>query len=289
VLLDTDIGSDVDDAFALAYLLAQKRCRLLGITTVTGDPEKRAALASVLCTVAGRDIPIHAGSPLPLLVDQKQMLAPQAESLARWPHQASYPASSAVEFLRQAIRAHPGQVTLLCIGPLTNIGLLFSVDPEIPSLLKALVLMCGSFTRDAQKARAVEWNARVDPHAAAIVYRARPPVHRSIGLDVTLRVEMPADEVRALLDRPLLRPVLDFAEIWFRKSPTIVFHDPLAAVTLFEPEVCAFERGNASIVLGQPATAGMTLWTPSGQGAHEIAVKVQPAAFFKAYFEVFGA
>ncbi len=169
LLLDTDIGSDIDDALALAYLLAQKRCRLLGITTVTGEPGKRAALASVLCRVAGRDIPIHAGSPVPLLVGQRQPVAQQAEALARWTHQPSWPAATAVEFLRQEIRRHPGQVTMLCIGPLTNIGLLFTVDPEIPSLLKALVLMCGSFTPAGQKARAVEWNAQVDPHAAAIV------------------------------------------------------------------------------------------------------------------------
>jgi inosine-uridine nucleoside N-ribohydrolase len=221
------------------------------------------------------------------MVDQKQQLAPQAESLRRWKHQPAYPPSTAVEFLRQVVRKHPGQVTLLGIGPLTNIGLLFSIDPEIPSLLKALVLMCGSFTAEGQQARPVEWNARVDPHAAAIVYRARPPVHRSIGLDVTMRGEMTADEVRPLLQKPLLRPVLDMAETWFRTSRSIVFHDPLAAVTIFEPGICSYQRGDAAIILEQPAAAGMTVFRPSAQGAHEIAAAVQPPAFFKAFFEVF--
>ena len=289
LLLDTDIGSDIDDALALAYLLAQKRCRLLGVTTVTGEPDRRAALASALCRVAGRDVPIHAGSPAPFLVAQRQPVAPQAEALARWPHQASWPAGTAVEFLRQEIRRHPGEVTLLGIGPLTNIGLLFTVDPEIPSLLKALVLMCGAFTAEGQRARAVEWNAQLDPHAAAVVYRAPVPVHRSIGLDVTLRVSLSADEVRPRLDRPLLRPVLDFAEIWFRRTTSLVFHDPLAAVTLFEPGVCAFERGTVTVDIGNSPAAGTTAWTPTAGGIHEIATAVQPAAFFASFFGVFGA
>ena len=67
VLLDTDIGSDIDDAICLAYLLAKPECELLGITTVSGEPEKRAMLASAICRTAGRDIPIFPGAPLPLL------------------------------------------------------------------------------------------------------------------------------------------------------------------------------------------------------------------------------
>ena len=70
VLLDTDIGSDIDDAVALAYLLKQPRCDLLGVTTVTGEPTKRAMLADAICQAAGRtDIPIHVGTEAPLLVD----------------------------------------------------------------------------------------------------------------------------------------------------------------------------------------------------------------------------
>src|SRR5512143_1335637 len=78
LLLDTDIGSDIDDAVCLAYLLANDRCELLGITTVTGEPQKRACLASALCAVAGKHVPICSGSPLPLLIPQRQTEAPQA-------------------------------------------------------------------------------------------------------------------------------------------------------------------------------------------------------------------
>ena len=77
ILLDTDIGTDVDDAVCLAYLLSHPDCELLGITTVTGEAEKRASLASVLCQVAGRDIPIYPGAELPLRGEQRQPIAPQ--------------------------------------------------------------------------------------------------------------------------------------------------------------------------------------------------------------------
>ena len=80
-VLNPDIGSDIDDALCLAYLLRQPACELVGITTVTGQPVERAMLASAVCRAAGRDnIPIRAGAAKPLLVEQLQPVAPQAEA-----------------------------------------------------------------------------------------------------------------------------------------------------------------------------------------------------------------
>src|SRR5688500_2376548 len=96
LLFDTDIGSDIDDALALAYLLREPRCELLGITTVTGEPEERARMADAVCRAAGRvDVPIHAGAGVPFLVPQKQPEAPQKRALAQWPHRERFPAGSA--------------------------------------------------------------------------------------------------------------------------------------------------------------------------------------------------
>ena len=220
ILLDTDIGSDIDDAVALAYLLAKPGCELLGITTVSGEPDRRAMLASVLCKVAGREIPIFPGAANPLHVSPRQPQAQQAVALARWDHDTEFEGGRAVEFLRQTIRAHPGEVTLLAIGPLTNIALLFAADPEVPLLLKELVIMGGLFDPSRARSRRGgkwEWNIHCDPHAAAMVYRTPLPEFRSVGLDVTTRVTMPANEVRERFQAPLLRPVLDFAEVWFRE------------------------------------------------------------------------
>jgi purine nucleosidase len=287
ILLDTDIGSDIDDAVALAYLLAHPQAELLGITTVSGEVHKRAMLASALCKAAGKDIPIFPGRDEPLLVQQRQDDAKQAAALDRWPHASHYPSGQAVPFLIETIRAHPGQITLLAIGPLTNVAALLAADPEIPSLLKGLVLMCGIFTNRIPGVGPLEWNALLDPHATAITYHHAFPVHRSIGLDVTCQVTMKADEVRQRFQAPLLRPVLDFAEVWFQQFELLTFHDPLAAVTLFDDSVCTFERGQVEVELLSRQLAGMTHWTPDPGGPHEVALSVNPDRFFEQYFSVF--
>ena len=287
ILLDTDIGSDIDDAVCLSYLLANPACELLGITTVTGEAVLRAQMASALCRVAGQDVPIYPGVETPLLVEQKQKAARQAAALGRWPHQEKFPGGQAVEFLRRTIHQNPGEVTLLTIGPLTNIALLLASDPEIPRLLKRLVMMCGIFTNRMPGAGPLEWNALVDPHATAIVYHSPVSLHRSIGLDVTLQVTMPADEVRRRFQHPRLHPVLDFAEIWFQEASQVTFHDPLAATTIFDSDICAFQRGRVEVELASQKVNGLTYWTADPAGPHEVAVGVDPAAFFAHYFSFF--
>jgi inosine-uridine nucleoside N-ribohydrolase len=288
VLLDTDIGSDIDDAVCLAYLLAHPECELLGITTVSGEPEQRAMIASVLCTLVGKQVPTYPGTADPLLVPQRQTRAQQAAALDRWPHEREFPRGQAIEFLRQTIRAHPGEVTLLAIGPMTNVALLFAADHEIPSLLKALVLMCGVFTNQLPRVGPLEWNALLDPHATAMVYRAPVAIHRSLGLDVTCQVRMDAAEVRERFRAPLLRPVLDFAEVWFNERPEITFHDPLAATTIFDSQICAFTRGSVDVELASPRLAGLTHWQANTEPApHQVALEVDSTRFFENYFSVF--
>ncbi len=288
VLLDSDIGSDIDDAICLAYLLAKPECDLLGITTVSGEPEKRAMLASAICKAAGRDeVPIFPGAPLPLLVAPHQPQAQQATALERWPHETHFPEGRAIVFLRDTIRSHPGEVTLLAIGPMTNIALLFALDPEIPRLLKGFYMMIGAFTQGIVfTGMRYEWNALNDPHATAIVYNARPPIHRSVGLDVTLQVQMDAAEVRQRFQTPLLRPVLDMAEVWFQTRPEVTFHDPLAAVSIFDEQVCTYERGQVEVELTSAYLPGMTYFHKKDNGPHEVATTVSPERFFQEYFNV---
>lgn len=285
ILYDTDIGSDIDDAVCLAYLLANPACDLLGITTVTGDTVKRASLASVLCKIAVKSIPIHPGRRESLLTEQKQPHVPQAAALEKWKHDTEFSQGEAISFLRQTIRAHPGEIILLGTGPMTNIAALFAADEEIPRLLKGLVIMCGVFL---QHNSGLEWNALVDPTATAITYRAAPPFHRSMGLDVTTKVIMPADEVREKFQAPLLRPVLEFAEIWFQHAKTLTFHDPLAAATIFDDGICGYETGNVEIELKSDRMQGATLWYPKAPGGrHQVATSVDPQRFFDHFFGFF--
>jgi len=289
VILDTDIGLDIDDAFCLAYLLAQPQCELLGITTVGYEADKRAMLASVLCKVAGKHIPIFPGAEEALLIPQMQIGALQAAALTRWDHDEDFPHGQAIEFLRHTIREYPGEVILLTIGPLTNIGLLFRTDPEIPSLLKGLVMMCGIFTNRLAGIGPREWNASCDPHATAIVYQTTTSIHRSIGLDVTCQVTMKATQLTDKLSPNLLKPVLDFAGIWFQQSKrdTVYFHDPLAATTIFDDQICVFHRGSVEVELTSERWKGITSWKPGDSEKHEVALEVNSERFFDHYFSVF--
>jgi inosine-uridine nucleoside N-ribohydrolase len=289
VLLDTDIGTDVDDAVALAYLLARPDCELLGITTVTGQARERAALASVLCQAAQQPgIPIYPGAEVPLQGEQRQPVAQQAAVLPRWTHQAEFPQGHAVDFLRQTIRAHPGEVVLLTIGPLTNAAQLFQSDPEIAGLLKALVIMGGCFDPQSPECQRTEWNVGGDPAASEIVYRAPVRAHRSLGLNVTQKVVMGAEAVRAQFTAPLLRPVLDMAEIWFAQFfPAITFHDPLSAAVVFDETLVGWARGR--VTFDSAREPGRTFWQPGGvEAPHEVAVSVDPARYFEHFFHVLG-
>jgi len=273
VLFDTDIGSDIDDAVCLAYLLRQPRCELMGVTTVTGEPVKRAMLASAVCQAAGRDdVPIHPGTEDPLIMPIRQAVPQQAERLSKWPHRKDLMPNSAIEFMRQVIHAHPNEITLLAVGPMTNVGLLFAADPKIPSLLKQLVLMCGVFTTQIPHSPHREWNAWGDAHATAIVYAAPVKPHLSVGLDVTLQCRMMADEVRKRFKAPPLNVVVDLAEVWFRRADRITFHDPLAATLIFEPDICQYAEGKVDVELASPRLRGMTHWrTNTRDKPHKIA------------------
>ena len=288
ILLDTDIGTDVDDAICLAYLLANPNCELMGITTVTGESEKRAMLASSLCKIAGKDISIYPGIEKPLIIEQLQKKAQQATALDKWVHEKKFPKGEAINFMRRVIRKNQGEIILLTIGPLTNIGLLFTVDPEIPALLKGLVTMAGKFDLNAPAYSNVEWNAMGDYHATEIVYRANAPFHKSIGIDISSRVTMDSNEFKEICNHKLLLPVLDFSKIWFEEWDMITFHDPLAASIIFNDSICQFENGLVTIELEKEKERGLTRWHPGHENnKHEAAVDVNKEKFFEEYLSVF--
>lgn len=283
ILLDTDIGSDIDDAECLAYLLCQPRCELLGITTVSGEPAERARIADALCQAAGRQVPIHVGAAQPLEGEQLQPLAQQKPRLCHWPHQTAFP-EDAVAFLREQIHRHPGEVTLLAIGPLTNLARLFLEDPQAPGLLKGLVLMSGAFFAGQQALHPQgEWNVRCDPKAAQVVYAAAPAGRQlSVGLDVTMQVSMGQEELRRRFTSPVLRAVEDFSTLWFAQRENTNLHDPLTAVALFDPAVCGYRQGQVQLA------GAVTGFLPDTQGPHRVAETVDAPRFFREYLTVTG-
>jgi inosine-uridine nucleoside N-ribohydrolase len=250
---------------------------------------ERAMLASAVCKRAGRNVPIYPGAVDPLLLIQRQPVAQQAAALTPWPHETVFPQGEAVEFLRRTIRKCPGEIVLLTIAPLTNIGLLFAVDHEIPRLLKGLVMMCGRFFGPVPKGYSpIEWNAVVDAHASAIVYRSPVPLHRSIGLDVTSQVAMSPDEFRSTFrDIPLFGPIMEWVEIWFKDWPSTTFHDPLAAATIFEPGLCTYRTGTVTIDLEAGDNFGLTRFERGpATSPHQVAETVDARRFFDHYTHV---
>ena len=196
--------------------------------------------------------------------------------------------NQAADFLANTIRAHPNEVTLLSIGPLTNVGLLFSTYPDVAELLAGFVMMGGNFDELGPEAQRVEWNVAGDLLASEIAYKAPIRAHRSLGLNVTQQVMMSADDVRQKFTAQLLRPVMDMAEIWFGQFyPFITFHDPLAAATIFEPDLCTYQQGTVKIdTVDMP---GKTIWQPGGsESPHQVAMTVDVDRYFQHFFRVVG-
>jgi purine nucleosidase len=286
LLLDTDIGSDIDDAVALAYLLRQPACDLLGITTVTGDAGGRAELAKALCAAAGRSVPVYPGAEAPLVIPQRQLEAPQTRRLNA--ARGSLPEGSAVEFLREVIRANPGEIDLLAVGPMTNIARLFERDPHIPGLLNSLVLMAGKYSDYPTPWGPTEWNAIVDPHAISRVFAEKDLAITAFGLDITWQVFMePGVVAQYFRGDPLLEMVLDWSEVWFEERKLLHFHDPLAAASLFTPGLCTFDTGDVAVDLQSGPMQGVTEFRRRTGSHHKVAVSVDAEAFFEAYFGVF--
>jgi purine nucleosidase len=287
ILLDTDIGSDVDDSIALSYLLRQPLCELVGITTVSGEPEKRAAIADAVCNAAGRrDIPIHVGVEAPLIVPQNQPVAPHYEALSKWKHDDFGEQNTAIRFLSDSIRSRPGEIILLTIGPLTNIALLFAIDPEIPKLLRGVVGMAGEFF-NPNDGSGKEWNVVCDPEAAAMVFAA-PVDITLIGLDVTTKCQLEQAECISKFEAAggPLSVVAETAKIWFRGAKHATFHDPLAAALIFEPTLCDCVPVKLDVDLRDTTLLGRTTVTPSPESRVKAAQTVNADAFFEHYFRI---
>ena len=292
IILDTDIGTEVDDAITLAYLLANPEAELLGITTVAGEAVERAKLASVLCKIAGKKIPVYPGCENPILTPQIERYAPQKTVLKKWEHDKEFPENRAVAFMQEMIHKYPGEITLICIAPLTNIGLLFAMDPKIPSLLKRIVLMCGSptYTRydgTSETMSAMDKSDLIVLGSKGVIENNEVKEHVTCGLNVTSRLIMKPEEAEKIFHHPLLEPVLDIAREWFKDEERVTFHDPLTAVSLFHEDVCRFERGKLEIETDSRLLSGFTYWRPDENGPHRVAMDVDKELFYQYLFEVF--
>jgi purine nucleosidase len=241
IILDTDIG--VDDAFALAY--AANTQRLLGITTVFGNVAVEQAVknARLFCHKMQIEVPIFRGCSRPLA------LAPTPP--AAWIHGAdglggvfsndfSSEAENAVDFIIRSVNARPGEITLVAIGPLTNIASAINQAPEIIARVKQLVIMGGAFGSDGHAGNVTpfaEFNIWKDPHAADQVLSSALPIVL-IPLDVTHQVLISGEAIRHL-EQPVLeaisRSYLDYS-LQKERFEGMALHDTLTISWLVNPD-----------------------------------------------------
>jgi purine nucleosidase len=269
VFVDTDIGSDLDDALALAYLLANDNCELVGITTTTGDTAQRARLASIVCRHAGASVPIHSGEREPLFGTQRQPDVPQDGALASWSH--SEPAGNdGAAFLVDTVRAAPGEITLLCIAPLSTVGRAILLEPDLCSLLAGVVVMGGNFFNRPDRP-SIEWNLALDAAAARLVFQQAGCPVRTISLDVTHDVAWTKHDLDAAATRsPVLDPVVDLSVAHFARYTHVYLHDPLAAATIFAPDICGYRHG--TVIISGPAEpdAGRSVLNTASNTRHTV-------------------
>src|ERR1019366_3014339 len=189
VFVDTDIGDDIDDALALALLLCSPEVFVVGISTVFGDTYLRARLAAYLLQIyEASGIPVAAGQGQPLLLRHRPSGACQATVL---PTNFTEPLSSlsGPELLIQAAHMYPGQLTLICLGPLTNVALALQQEPHLVSLLRQVFFMGG-----ASRLSRPDWNVRSDAQAAYLFLEARLPT-TMVGLNVTASCHLQRSDV----------------------------------------------------------------------------------------------
>lgn len=236
VLLDTDIGTDIDDAWAVGYALKSPSFELLGVTVTDADTPARARIACKLLERLGRtDVPVAVGR-------QTSAVPPQrVDYQFTWAEdfQTYKPVTTpAVEFLADTIRRNPGEVTLIAVGPLQNIGDLVRLHPDVVPLVKRVVLMSGSVGANAWSAAPVaEWNVKLAIPEAQAVYAARWPL-TIVPLDSTTYVQL-QDRERETLRKagtPLVRALEALLRLWAdNPGSRMTLHDQLAVAEAQHP------------------------------------------------------
>jgi inosine-uridine nucleoside N-ribohydrolase len=291
VILDTDPsagipGADVDDVLAIAFALGSPELFLEGLTVVHGNVELDEAVPSALAALdaLGRpDVAVHAGAARALVRDRAEVTAflrarrddPLAHELWRGvPRPATRRAvrpGRAAEFIVETVMASPGAITLVPVGPLTNVALALLLEPRVAEAVGRIVFMGGNLHCAHPGVAPVEFNVANDPEALHVVLRSGAPL-TMVGLDVTTRTHLTLEQLEAAAgaDTPAARLVRAITEPWIRfvqarrGIPGCWLHDPLAVAVALDPGLVRTERLEVGVELRGEATYGQTLGRRTG-------------------------
>lgn len=295
VIIDTDIGDDIDDAFALLCALANPEFDILGITTVFKNTPQRAKIVKdILKSVGREDIPVFAGIEVPLTgnvikwdyenygSDGKVRVHHYREDMSDY----TYNEGSAVDFILETAKKYPNEVTLIALAPFTNIGEACKKDPKAFALLKEAYIMAGQpFTEYA------EWNVRVDPYSAKTFFESGIDI-TCYPLNVTTKCKLYEKEIERVysIENPAVKNVANMMRVWIesnnpsgelKRYPTM--HDPLCMIGVTKPEVCSYEQMEVKVITEEGQDFGKTKKL-SGGALMKIATEVNVDAFFERYF-----
>ncbi len=269
IIIDTDPG--VDDALAILLALASPEIQLEALTTTQGnvtlETATRNALAVLELANAGQ-IPVAAGSVLPLVQPLRASAHVHGESgvgNARLPEPRTKPvAGHAVDYLIERVMAEPGEISILPVGPLTNIAMALRKEPGFAQAVKQLVIMGGAILEYGNVTPLAEFNIYVDPHAAHIVFHSGIPM-TLIPLDVTHKCLLTQEHLDRLvkIDSPISRFIRDAVEVYLDASFKLGYegsalHDPLTLATIIAPELLTLEEYYVDVDISGGVAMGKT-------------------------------
>jgi purine nucleosidase len=285
IILDCDPGHD--DATAILLARGCPDIELLAITTVAGNQtlEKTTLNARRVCTVANiRDVPIYAGCDRPLrrpLTTAAQIHgASGLDGPVFGPPTVDVADEHAVDYIIGALLASDGDITLVPVGPLTNIATAVRREPGIVQRTREVVLMGGAYTR-GNHTPAAEFNIFVDPEAAAIVFEAGWPL-TMVGLDLTHQAVLPQQVIEeiAAMGTGVGRMVLDMLGSFrenYRRETGLAYppvHDPCAVARVARPDLVRVEEAFVAVETRGRWSSGMTVTDFRGRLGRPMNAKV---------------
>lgn len=277
LIIDTDIGFDVDDGLAIDWVLKQPDIDLTAITIVTPPVDERAMLAKLLVADYGRaDIPVYCGADKALDRDflQKECILFVPEMCLPWKEQIQY---HAVDALYSHLK-HNQKSTILTIGALTNIALLFEHYPDSLNYIEEIITMGGYYHQDVLPSQVPyidEWNIINDPLAAHQVFQSGVPI-KAIGLDVTYKTMVHQEILQSEYFKNLHGSLQIGVTRWLQNMGKVIFHDPLAATLILYPELMQYKQGRVEVLQDGPF---QTVFHPDLSGNVQVATWVDVPAF----------
>ncbi|HUX94246.1 MAG TPA: nucleoside hydrolase [Bacteroidales bacterium] len=283
IIFDCDLGSDIDDAFALGLILASPEFEVLGIVMDHGLTDKRAQVAAKMLYLTKReDIPIVVGRKTNQVVGGNTPAEYSGQYYWAEGFSKVKPVSkSAPDFIIETLKKYPGEVILITVGPVTNIGDVLKKDPDALKLAKHVYSMFGSFyagygtEEEINPIPTEEWNVRGDSEASKLLVGSNAKI-TYCGLDVTTRVWFDKDLQFRLLMRqsPLTDALCGLTMLWGGSKPCL--HDAVTVGMVLWPDLFTTRPAHVKI-----SGAAYTVIDESKDPNSEVAMTVKTGEFLK--------